>query len=122
MNVTKSEIIEEEDNLVVGIRKNDLAYLERVLHDDLLFIVPDGQMITKAMDLASHRAKEMKVDELVHSFVELKLLGDSAVIVVDYQTKGTMLGNPIEGKFRYIRIWKKFPDGLKIIGGSCFKL
>jgi ketosteroid isomerase-like protein len=122
MNLTKSEIIELENDLVVAIRKSDLAFLEKVLHDDLLFIAPNGQLITKAMDLASHRAGEMIVDELMHSFVELNLLDDSAVVVVDYNTKGTMLGNPIEGNFRYIRTWKKFPDGLKIIGGSCIKL
>lgn len=122
MNLTKSEMIELENNLVVAIQKSDVAYLEQVLHDDLLFIAPNGLIITKAMDLASHRAGEMKVDELVHSFVELRLLEDTAVVIVDYDTKGTMLGNPIEGKFRYLRVWKKFPDGLKIFGGSCIKL
>jgi len=45
-----------------------------------------------------------------------------AIVVAIYDTKGIMLGNPIQGQFRYIRIWKQLNDGLKVIGGNCFQL
>jgi hypothetical protein len=74
------------------------------------------------MDLSSHRAGEMVVDEIIPTVEEIKIVDDTAIVVIVYNTKGKMLGNPIEGRFRYIRIWKQFSDGLKVIGGSCFKL
>lgn len=118
----KSEIIYLETQLIEAIKTSDIGFLESVLHDDLLFLTPDGSIITKAIDLASHRAGEMIVKEIIATIEEINLIGDTAIAVVVYDTKGTMLGNPIEGKFRYIRIWKQFPDGIKIIGGSCCKI
>lgn len=118
----KAEIIEIEKRLIQGTKTSDINLLDKILHDDLLFIAPNGQTVTKEMDLASHRSGEMEVVELIASFEDIKIIGDNAVVVVVYDTKGKMLGNPIQGQFRYIRVWKMFADGLKVIGGSCFKV
>jgi hypothetical protein len=118
----KEEIIEIENKLVQGIKSSDIKLLDKILHDDLLFIAPNGQIITKEMDLASHRAGEMEVEQLIANFEDIKIIGDNAIVVVVYDTKGKMLGNSIQGQFRYIRIWKMFDVGLKVIGGSCFKI
>ncbi len=121
-NISKTTIIEMEEQLMVAIKTSDLSFLDKVLHHHLLFLAPNGQLITKAMDLASHRAGEMVVDQLVSTIEAINIIDDTAVVVIVYDTKGSMLGQPIEGQFRYIRIWKQFNDGLKVIGGSCFKL
>lgn len=117
--IDKETIENLEERLVEGIKNNELHFLDQVLHDDLLFIAPNGQIITKAMDLSSHRNRDMVVEELVTSIEEIRIIGDTAIVVLIYNTKGTMLGNPIQGKFRYIRVWKLFQDGLKVIAGSC---
>jgi hypothetical protein len=122
MDVRKEEILDLENKLSVAIKNSDVIFLDKILHDDLLFLAPNGHVITKEMDLASHRAGEMVVEELVPAFENVKIIDDTAVVVVVYETKGTMLGNPIEGKFRYIRIWKSFGGDLKVIGGSCFQI
>ena len=122
MQITKERITELENKLAEAIKSCDLAFLNKVLHDDLLFLAPSGQMITKVMDLASHRAGEIIVEQLVDRIEEINIIDDTAVVGVVYDTKGSMLGNPIEGQFRYIRIWKQFPDGIKVIGGCCMQL
>jgi ketosteroid isomerase-like protein len=118
----KEEIIEIENQLIRAIKTSDVEFLSKILHDDLLFIAPTGQTITKEMDLASHKAGHMGVEQLIPTFEEVKIIDDNAIVVVVYDTKGTMLGNPIQGHFRYIRVWKMFAEGLKVIGGSCFKI
>lgn len=122
MKITKNEITDLENKLVDGIKNSDITFLDQVLHNDLLFLAPNGQIITKAIDLASHQAGEMIVEQLILTIEEINIVDDTAIVVVVYNTKGTMLGSPIQGQFRYIRIWKQFPDGLKVIGGSCFHL
>ena len=122
MPIAKDLILQAERDLIEGIRKSDLAFLSRIMHDDLLFIIPNGQVITKEMDLESHRRGDMVVESLIPTFEDIKIVGDTATVIVVYDTKGTMLGNPIQGKFRYIRIWKELGDGPKIIGGACFML
>lgn len=122
MAITKENIIELETQLIDAIKSSDLNFLNTVLHDDLLFMAPNGLIITKQMDLASHEAGEMLVEQLLPTFEAIKIINDTAVVVIVYDTKGTMLGTPIQGQFRYIRIWKKFNDGVKVIGGNCFQL
>jgi hypothetical protein len=122
MKITRSRIVELENKLVEGIKKSDVIFLDKALHDDLLFLTPDGRVVTKAIDLASHKAGDMVVEQLRPAIEQINIIDDTAVVIVVYDTKGIMLGNPIEGKFRYVRIWKQFDDGLKVIGGSCFKL
>lgn len=122
MQITRSNIEELENQLLTAIKTGNITFLDKKLHADLLFITPNGQVITKEIDLASHRAGEMVVEELTLSIEEINIINDTGVVVVVYNTKGTMLGNLIEGQFRYIRIWKEFADGLKVIGGSCTKL
>ncbi|EMJ93916.1 nuclear transport factor 2 family protein [Leptospira alstonii] len=115
MVINRTDIIEIEKSLIVGIKTSDVEFLDSILHDDLLFIAPNGQTITKEMDLASHRAKEMAVERLVSTVEDISIIGDTATVVVVYDTEGVMLGNPIQGKFRYVRVWKLFADGLKVI-------
>ncbi|MCE2998134.1 MAG: nuclear transport factor 2 family protein [Cyclobacteriaceae bacterium] len=116
------EIIGIENQLIEAIKTSDVTMLDRMLHNDLLFIAPNGQAVTKEMDLASHRSGQMEVEQLIANFESVKIMGDNAVVVVVYNTKGKMLGTPIEGQFRYLRVWKMFPDGLKVVAGSCFKI
>ena len=122
MTLTREEIVEAENVLINAIRESNISVLEKILHDDLLFIAPDGNIITKEIDLASHRSGAMVVERIGLNIEQLNIIGDTAVVVIDYDTKGKMLGNAIEGKFRYVRIWKKFNDGSKVVGGSCFQL
>jgi hypothetical protein len=122
MSISRTDIIELENQLLKGIKKNNIGLLEEILHDDLLFLAPNGQIITKAIDLASHQKGEMIVEQIIQTIEEINIIDDTAIVVVVYETKGIMLGNSIQGQFRYIRIWKQFPEGLKVIGGSCCKL
>jgi len=122
MKISREDVFHIETVLVEAIKSSDVELLDSMLHDDLLFIAPNGQVITKQMDLDSHRAGEMSVEQLLPTVEEVKIVDDTAIAIIVYDTKGTMLGKPIQGQFRYIRIWKQFSDGLKVIGGSCFEL
>lgn len=120
--LTKELIESLEAKLIEAIRKNDLEFLEHIIHKDLLFLAPNGETITKEMDLKSHRSGEMVVDHLDVKIEELRIVEDSAVVVLHYNTKGRMLGQLFEGNFRYIRIWKNTEEGPKVLAGSCHQL
>jgi hypothetical protein len=120
--LNQQQIIDLEMQLIEAIRTSNLIFLEKVLHDELLFLSPGGQVITKEMDLASHRAGAMVVERITPLFEDVHIIEDTATVIVVYDTRGTMLGNPIEGRFRYVRVWKKTQDILQVIAGSCIKL
>lgn len=120
--MSKPEILNLEYQLIDAIKHTNIGFLEKHLHNDLLFITPNGQTITKEIDIMSHRSGQMKVEWIEASFEDLQLINDLAIVVVTYQTKGTMLGKPINGTFKYIRFWKLIQNDFMIIGGSCHQI
>jgi ketosteroid isomerase-like protein len=122
MTLSKEVIIELEHRLIEAIKTSDIDFLENVLHDDLLFLAPNGQVVTKEMDLTSHKSKQMTVEQLVPNFEDCTTMGDTAISIVVYDTKGVLLGQAISGQFRYIRNWKVFGDCIKIVSGACMQI
>jgi ketosteroid isomerase-like protein len=122
MKLIKEEILTLELKLIEAIKTSDVDFIENILHDDLLFLAPNGQIVTKEMDLTSHKTKQMTVEQLIPNFEDFNIIGDTAISVVVYDTKGVMLGQPISGQFRYIRNWKVFNDHTKIVSGACLQI
>ena|SRR6218665_335008 len=114
-------VINAEIELLTAVKSSDVLVLEKMLHDDLLFNLPDGQTITKEFDLNSYRSGKMKIDSLEASDQIINIIDDSAVVAVIISLKGTYEKNPINGVFKYIRVWKQFENNLKVIAGSCIQ-
>lgn len=115
-------VIDAEIELLTAIKNSDVLVLEKMLHDDLLFNLPDGQTITKAFDLETYRSGKMKIDFLEASDQIINVIDDSAVVAVTISLKGLYETTPINGLFKYIRVWKQFENNLKVIAGSCIQL
>ena len=116
---TRPLVLQLEEQLLAAMKASDVPALDQLLHDDLLFILPNGQTLTKQMDLDSHRAKQMVVDKITVEHEEIRLIGDCAVVTLTLETKGLMMNTPVEGKYRYIRVWKMCNGHCKVIAGSC---
>jgi ketosteroid isomerase-like protein len=120
--INREDIIEAENKLFKAQLASDVQMLDLLLHDDLIAVAPTGQVMTKAMDLNAHQAKTMVIEDASTEMNEIKITGDTALSIVTMTAKGTMMGTPLEGKFRYFRVWKRFDDSLKVIGASFMQL
>ncbi|MGE6394205.1 nuclear transport factor 2 family protein [Chryseobacterium scophthalmum] len=120
--ITREYIIEAENKLFSAQLVSNVEILDQLLHDDLLAVVPTGEIITKEMDLNSHKAKTMIIENASIEIDNIKITGDTALSIVTMTAKGKMMGTPLEGRFRYFRVWKLFDDELKIIGASFMQL
>ncbi|NBA88360.1 DUF4440 domain-containing protein [Emticicia sp. CRIBPO] len=117
--MTKEAIILHEEKLLNAIKSSDLDVLNQLLHDDLLFIIPGGQTITKAMDMANYASGNMSVNSLEADDMIINLIDKEAVVSVQINLKGKYLDQVIDGRFRYLRVWKEFNGHFMVIGGSC---
>jgi len=116
--ISKNEIIEQENKLYKAITESDINTLEELLHDDLLFVIPSGEVITKEIDLRAYRDGALKINKINPQIEALNSIGDTAVIVLSMELEGSYNAVPFEAKYRYIRFWKKFKEGIKVVGGS----
>lgn len=116
--LTENSVLEQENKLYIAIKDGNIPVLEQLLHDDLLFILPSGQTITKEIDLNTYRDGALKIEELLPEIENLNIIDDMAVITLTMKLNGKFNDVPFEANFRYIRFWKKFADGIKVVGGS----
>ncbi|NGM66879.1 nuclear transport factor 2 family protein [Sphingobacterium sp. SGR-19] len=116
--VTKNEILSLENKLYEAMKNRNTEVLDNLLHADLLFVIPNGQVITKEMDLQTYREGNLKLNEIIPSVEELNIIDDLAIITLQMELKGSYNNEFFEANYRYIRFWKKFPEGIKVVGGS----
>lgn len=62
--ITKEEIAEAENQLFLAQLASNVDGLDLLLYDDLVAVAPDGQMLTKEMDLNAHRSKAIIIKML----------------------------------------------------------
>lgn len=122
INSMHEEIEKHEQELLTAMGNNDVDTLERLIHDDLLFVIPTGETVTKEMDLNNFRSGNLKVDSVEPSQQEINIVDDTAVVTVTVNLKGTFQEQPIEGKFRYVRIWKNADGKWQVIGGAAHEI
>jgi len=119
---TTAEIQNCEKTLLKAIKENDINTLDQLLHNDLLFVNPMGQVITKAMDIANYRSGQVKIQLIAASDQVINLIDDNAVVTVRIKLKGEYLEHTLDESFQYLRVWTKHELNWKIIAGSCIKL
>lgn len=120
--ITREDIVEVEGKLFSAQLVSDVDVLDELLHDDLIAVAPTGQIVTKEMDLNAHRAKTMTIEDASTVIDDIKITGDTAIAIVTMKARGKMMGTPLEGQFRYFRVWKRFDGILKIVGASIMQL
>jgi ketosteroid isomerase-like protein len=98
-------VLHAERALQAAQLAGDVEELDRLLHHDLLAVGPDGQMVAKADDLASHRAGVFTISELDEEELRVIVHGTLAVTFVVLRIRGTIGDDEVAGRYRYTRTW-----------------
>lgn len=112
------EICQMEDRLRGAMLSSNVAELDALIHDQLLFIGPDGGLNHKNDDLDLHRSGQEKLSQVDLIDVQIEPHGSTAVSVVVADMAGTFKGQEFQGRYRYIRTWARTDEGWKVIAGS----
>jgi ketosteroid isomerase-like protein len=96
---------------------SDVAALDRLVDDALVFTGPGGAIHGKADDLDAHRHGTVRITRLEPSEEHVQRFGSIAVVSVRMEMAGTFKGEAFAGPFRYTRVWCERPDGWRIVAG-----
>lgn len=116
--IEDQKVLEIEKQLLEAMKKSDVKILDQLLHDDLLFVLPTGEVITKQMDLETHQSGNLILQEINSTIDSIQQIEDNVVVTLSSNIKGKMSEQAFEGNFRYMRVWKVFDGELKVIAGS----
>jgi ketosteroid isomerase-like protein len=108
-----------EARLYNAMLASDVAELDALIADDLLFAGPTGELATKVMDLELHRSGGTHFHELTPKELEVRVwTKEFALASARVFLRGTFLGQSFAGEYRYTRIWRNGPQGWQVAGGS----
>jgi ketosteroid isomerase-like protein len=115
VSVTLAEVEAAEEALREAMLAGDVAVLDRLLAEELIYTTHTGHVRDKAWDLDAHRAGLLRLSRLDVSEREIRLAADAAVVTLRAELAGTWDGNAFVGAFRYSRVWRREDGGLKVL-------
>ncbi|MCI2148583.1 nuclear transport factor 2 family protein [Bifidobacterium crudilactis] len=110
-----------ETALQQAMRNSDVAALDRMISDDLVFVGIDGKNLSKQDDLESHRngtTRFERLDEISRrcsSAGEGKTTGSTEVVA---DVVNVINGERVKGRLRWHREWKLTDGRWQVIRGS----
>ena len=106
------EIVACEAALRAAQLAADAGALDRLIADELLFAGPDGQLATKAQDLAAHRSGGVRFLEHEPEELRVRRVGtDVAVAALRARLAVAVAGTTVRGTYRYTRVWAREGGG-----------
>lgn len=113
------EIVVLEARLRTAQLTGDVSTLDALIAEDLLFTGPNGQLGTKAEDLAAHGSGAVRFRAHAPEELRVRRIGpDVAVSALRARLAAEVGGALVEGTYRYTRVWARESDGAwRVVGG-----
>ncbi|MEG0186511.1 MAG: nuclear transport factor 2 family protein, partial [Stenotrophomonas sp.] len=100
-----TEIREREEALRIAMLTSDVATLDALIADELIFVGPSGEVFGKQDDLALHRSGRQRLSVAEWQSVDVVLHDQAAIALTTAKLAGTFDGTAFSGRFRYCRFW-----------------
>lgn len=114
--MTPDSLLAAERRLQAAQLASDVAALDELLDERLVFTAPDGTLYRKADDLRVHRSGHQVMTEVTEEEVEVLVAGDVGVTWFLGTLAGTFGGEPFAWRMRYTRTWLHEEDhGWRIV-------
>lgn len=96
----------------------DVAALDRLIDDDLLFVGPDGSLASKADDLALHRSGTVRFTAHEPRALEWRQVATDVVFVTLHAHLAVLVnGQAFAGDYRYSRVWRQRDGAWRVVAG-----
>jgi ketosteroid isomerase-like protein len=114
-----AEIVACEAQIRAAQLAADVTALDRLIADELLFTGPDGQLGTKAQDLAAHGSGTLRFRGHEPEELRVRRIGaDVAVAALRARLTVEVAGTLVRGTYRYTRVWARADGGpWRVVGG-----
>lgn len=89
----------------------DVTTMDKLLSDDYIGISITGQVNTKVQQLDRMRMHKVVLSRIDLGDRQIKLIGSIAIVTSRAEVEGTNDGVPIQGTFRYTRVYQRLPSG-----------
>ncbi len=101
------EITELENQLSTAMLNSDVATLDQLLADNLIFTNHLGQIMTKQDDLNAHQSGFVDIEAIQRTEQQIQQHDDIAVVSVLARIRGRFGQDHAEIPLRFTRVWRQ---------------
>lgn len=94
----------------------DVTTLDALATDDFTLVGPFGFVLDKQQWLDRYRGGDLVTSELDWHDLQVRELGDTALVVGVHDQQAAYRGTPSNGQFRSTHVWVRTPDGWRLAG------
>ena len=118
--MTRAAIKHAEEALRTAMLAGNVAALDELIDDELVFVGPAGSVATKEDDLTAYRSGAQTISAHTPRDLTITLHGDDiAITTVVVELEGVVKARRFAGTYRYIRTWRRKHDGAwRILAGA----
>ncbi len=118
MTASREGLLLAERRLQAAQLAGDVAVLDELIDERLIFTGPDGQLYGKEDDLTLHRSGDQRMTAVQEEDVRCLVDGRTGVTWFVGRLAGTFKGTDFDGRLRYTRTWvHDDASGWKIVAG-----
>lgn len=102
----QASILAAETALRQAMLDSDVAVLDELLADTLIFTNHQGQRLGKKDDLLAHSTGLLHISALTVAEQDIVIHHDTALVFAKITLQGQYDGAPANGTFRFTRVWQ----------------
>lgn len=106
-----------EDKLQHAMLTSDVATLDKLIADDLVFTMHTGLVVNKQYDLDAHRSGIFRFTQVDISDRQIHCYGDCVVVTLQAALAGTLSGQAFSERYRFTRVWVQRQNRWQIVAG-----
>ena len=103
-----------------AVKRHDAATIDRIQHPDMVLVLGDGRVVTKADHVQAARKKTIRyeIQDEEPGTQTVRVLGDTAVVTALLRLKGTSEGQPFDRRVWFSDTYVRTPEGWKYFFGQ----
>ena len=110
-----AEILALEDKRYAAMTSNDLATLEALFHDEMIYTHSSAVVDTRASYLEALRSGKTRYKTAKRFEEKVRFAGDAALVTGRAEFEVELNGNPKTLRLRFLNVWTETPAGWKFI-------
>jgi ketosteroid isomerase-like protein len=106
-----------ETKLREAMLTSNVLVLDELIADDLAFMIPNGLVANKQMDLEAHRSGTTKFTQIEIRDRQIHDYGTCVVVMVNADLAGSFNEQAFSGVHCYTRVWMQRQERWQIVAG-----
>jgi ketosteroid isomerase-like protein len=112
----RDEVMKLEEERNQALQTGDIATLERIYSDDLIYTNASGALLTKAQHLAELKSRGLNFHSFKHEDVQVTMHGDTGFVTGISKSVVEYRGSVSTGSRRFLNIFVKKDGRWQLVG------